>query len=382
VKPIAAPTRLFGLDSLRAFAVLFVMLYHLTIFGELPSRILPVTYFGWMGVDLFFVLSGFLIGQQALKPYLSGERPSIAQFYRRRAYRILPAYLVVLALYFLAPGWRESPHIAPLWKFLTFTMNFGFSFDRRSFSHAWSLCVEEHFYLALPLLIALLMRRPSARKTAAVLAFVVLFGIVLRAFLITHYPDEVWTGIYYPSYTRLDGLLTGVALAVVRTFRPAWWHPLMQRGHTLLLSGAVCIGCVVWMFRKHDLGNNTGSAMWGVILGFPLLSLGLGLITASSVSKNGLLARMRVPGAETTSTLAFSLYLTHKAIGHIVMQHFPQITLPQGPGSWLLYGVTCFSAAALLHVAVERPFLRLRDRVTRHSFTSALENEMCKEPAL
>jgi peptidoglycan/LPS O-acetylase OafA/YrhL len=382
VKPIAAPPRLFGLDSLRAFAVLFVMLYHLTIFGELPSRILPVTYFGWMGVDLFFVLSGFLIGQQALKPYLSGERPSIAEFYRRRAYRILPAYLVVLALYFLAPGWRESPQIAPLWKFLTFTMNFGFSFDRRSFSHAWSLCVEEHFYLALPLLIALLMRRPSARKTVAVLAFVVLFGIVLRAFLITHYPDEVWTGIYYPSYTRLDGLLSGVTLAVVRIFRPAWWRPLMQRGHTLLLSGAVCIGCVVWMFRKHDLGNNTGSPMWGVILGFPLLSLGLGLITASSVSENGLLARVRVPGAETIATLAFSLYLTHKAIGHIVMQHFPQITLPQGPGSWLLYVVTCFSAAVLLHVAVERPFLRLRDRVTRHNFTCALENEMCKEPAL
>jgi peptidoglycan/LPS O-acetylase OafA/YrhL len=136
VKPIVAVARLFGLDSLRAFAVLFVMLYHLTIFGELPSRILPVTYFGWMGVDLFLVLSGFLIGQQALTPYLIGQRPAIAEFYRRRAYRILPAYLVVLALYFLAPGWRESLNIAPLWKFLTFTMNFGFSFGRRSFSHA------------------------------------------------------------------------------------------------------------------------------------------------------------------------------------------------------------------------------------------------------
>src|ERR1700722_153550 len=124
MKPIAAPARLFGLDTLRAFAIVVVMLYHLTIFGELPMRILPVTYFGWMGVDLFFVLSGFLIGQQALKPYLVGQRLSVAEFYRRRAYRIFPAYLVVLALYFLVPGWRESPHLAPLWKFLTFTTNF------------------------------------------------------------------------------------------------------------------------------------------------------------------------------------------------------------------------------------------------------------------
>jgi peptidoglycan/LPS O-acetylase OafA/YrhL len=382
VKLIAAPTRLFGLDTLRVLAIVVVMLYHLTIFGELPSRILPVTYFGWMGVDLFFVLSGFLIGQQALKPYLIGQRLSISEFYRRRVYRILPAYLVVLALYFLAPGWRESQRLAPLWKFLTFTMNFGFSFDRRGFSHAWSLCVEEHFYLVLPLLVVLLMRLPSARKTIAVLASVVLFGIILRAFLITHYPDEVWTGIYYPSYTRLDGLTIGVALAIVRTFRPTWWHHLMERGHTLLFIGISCVACVVWMFREQDLGNDSGSAMWGVILGFPLLSLGLGLITASSVSKNGLLARVRVPGAETIATLAFSLYLTHKAVGHIVMQHFPQITLPQGPGSWLLYAVTCFSAALLLHVVVERPFLRLRDRVTRHQSISALEDEMRKEPAL
>jgi peptidoglycan/LPS O-acetylase OafA/YrhL len=94
MKLIAAPTRLFGLDTLHALAIVVVMLYHLTIFGELPTRILPVTYFGSMGVDLFFVLSGFLIGQQALKPYLSGHRPSIAEFYRRRAYRKYPARML------------------------------------------------------------------------------------------------------------------------------------------------------------------------------------------------------------------------------------------------------------------------------------------------
>jgi len=372
--------RLFGLDSLRALAVLVVMLYHLTIFGELPMAILPVTYFGWMGVDLFFVLSGFLIGQQVLKPYLSGHRPSILDFYRRRAYRILPAYLVILSLYFVWPAWREAPWLAPLWKFLTFTMNFGFSFDRRAFSHAWSLCVEEQFYLVLPLMVLLLMRRPSVRVVVGTLASVVFFGIALRAFLITHYPDEVWTRIYYPSYTRLDGLVTGVGLAIVRTFRPAWWQRLMQRGHTLFFSGVVCVGCVVWMFRGYDLGNDTGPAMWGIVLGLPLLSLGLGLITASSVSSNGILARFKVPGAETIAKLAFSLYLTHKAVGHIVMLRFTEITSRQGPASWLIYAVMCFSAAALLHIFVERPFLRLRDR--RRKTTAALEAEMWREPAL
>jgi len=382
VKPITPPTRLFGLDTLRALAILVVMFYHLTIFGELPARLLPVTYFGWMGVDLFFVLSGFLIGQQALKPYVNGQRLFILEFYRRRAYRILPAYLIVLALYFLVPGWREAPQLAPLWKFLTFTMNIGFTFDRRAFSHAWSLCVEEYFYLVLPLLVTILMRRPSTRKTVATLASVVLFGIALRAFLITHYPDDAYTRVYYPTYTRLDGLLTGVTLAIVRTFRPAWWHTLMQRGHTLFLASIVCVGCVVWMFRGYDLGDSIGPAMWGVVLGFPLLALGLGLITASSVSANGVLARVKIPGAETIATLAFSLYLTHKAVGHIVMQRFPQIASEQGPASWVLYGFACLAVAWLLHVAVERPFLRLRDRDARLKSTDGLEAEMFKEPAL
>jgi peptidoglycan/LPS O-acetylase OafA/YrhL len=377
-----AQTRFHGLDTLRAFAVLAVVLYHLTIFGELPGRILPVTRFGWMGVDLFFVLSGFLIGQQVLKPYLHGQRLSIMQFYRRRAYRILPSYLVVLGLYVFVPPWREAAQLAPVWKFLTFTMNFGFSFDQRAFSHAWSLCVEEHFYLLLPVMVALLMVRPSFSKTAAMLAALVLLGIALRTYLITRYPNDVYTRIYYPSYTRLDGLLAGVALALMRAFRPVWWSRLMQRGHALFVAGIACIAAVVTMFWQNDVGSSDGLAWWGTVIGFPLLSLGLGLITASSVSNQGILARVKMPGAETLAAWAFTLYLTHKAVAHLVLLRFARITSAHGPASWLLYTSTCLLVAWLLHVAVERPFLRLRDRAARRQTTAALEAESLNEPAL
>ena len=153
-------------------------------------------------------------------------------------------------------------------------------------------------------------------------------------------------------------------------------------GTTLFLTGAVCIAGVVWMFRDDGLGESTGSAKWGIILGFPLLSLGIGLIVTSSVCENGLLARVKVPGAEFLATLAFSLYLTHKAVAHFIKVHFPDITSAQGPESWLLYAVGCLSVALLLHLAVERPFLRFRDRVTRQKPTSAIEDESRAEPAL
>jgi peptidoglycan/LPS O-acetylase OafA/YrhL len=115
----SSPARLPGLDTLRAIAIVAVMLFHLG--WLLPKSFAPVSRFGWMGVDLFFVLSGYLIGSQLLKPYLAGETPSIAGFYRRRIYRILPAYLFVLSLYFTLPVWREEDGISPLWQFLTFT---------------------------------------------------------------------------------------------------------------------------------------------------------------------------------------------------------------------------------------------------------------------
>ncbi|MBB5318711.1 acyltransferase family protein [Tunturibacter empetritectus] len=107
--------RLPGLDTLRAAAIVAVMSYHLK--SSLPESMAVVAQFGWMGVDLFFVLSGYLIGMQLLKPYASGDRPSIRSFYRRRAYRILPAYLLVLWIYLVFPAWRESPVLPPYGSF-------------------------------------------------------------------------------------------------------------------------------------------------------------------------------------------------------------------------------------------------------------------------
>jgi peptidoglycan/LPS O-acetylase OafA/YrhL len=367
-----------GLDTLRALAILAVMLYHFMPF--LPESFMSVTQFGWIGVDLFFVLSGYLIGTQLLKPYLQGETPSIRDFYIRRAFRILPAYLVVLFLYAKVSVWREAPRLAPVWKFLTFTENLRFDPNFRAFSHAWSLCVEEHFYLILPLLVVGMMRRASARKTALLIVAVLLAGVLLRAFALTHLHDDYWPRIYYPTYMRLDDLLVGVTLALVRTFRPVWWSAIAQRGHSATLAGLILIGSVIWMFR-NGMGDPTGSSAWGTVIGYPLLALGLGSIVASSVSRNGILSRFPVPGARLLATLAFSLYLTHKAVAHLDQTYFSSITEGQGPQAILLYAVTCTLAAALLYLCVERPFMLIRDRLYEQP-RRLVDRQMRSEPAL
>jgi len=151
-----------GLDLLRTAAILLVAVFHIHL-EHAPRFLLPVQQCGWMGVDLFFVLSGYLIGSQLLRPYTRNAVPSVRLFFLRRAFRVLPAFLVVLFVYFLFPAFRERPNLPDLWRFLTFTQNFGLQAPA-AFSHDWSLCVEEHFYLVLPLLFLWLMRKPNLRR--------------------------------------------------------------------------------------------------------------------------------------------------------------------------------------------------------------------------
>ena len=204
-----------GLDLLRALAIIVVVVYHAALFGfKLPGR---VDRFGWIGVDLFFVLSGYLIGGQLLAPLARDQRIKLGRFFTRRALRIMPAYFVVLAIYFLLPSWREYPEMSqPLWKFLLSVQNIALH-GGTAFSHAWSLAVEDQFYLALPFLLLFLYRRP--RAAIIVPCLIVIGGIALRAFLAAQNPSvdggvsfrgfQAW--IYYPTWTRLDPLVFGVA---------------------------------------------------------------------------------------------------------------------------------------------------------------------------
>ena len=109
------------------------------------------------------------------------------------------------------------------------------------------------------------------------------------------------------------------------------------------------------------------------MFGFPLLSLGLGLLLASSLSPNSVLARLRLPGVGAIATLAYSFYLTHKAIMHLDRVFIANWVALEGSVGLLIYAATCFAAAYMLHIVVERPFLRMRERqlVDRTGFAAS-----------
>ncbi|MDR7295099.1 peptidoglycan/LPS O-acetylase OafA/YrhL [Pelomonas aquatica] len=351
-----------GLDLLRSIAIAWVMLFHAFLVGGLGPGFAWLSRFGWAGVDIFFVLSGFLIGSQLLRTLQRGERLSLRDFYQRRAWRILPAFAVVLAVYAAFPVLREAPGLEAGWQFATFTLNLLIDYSHnQAFSHAWSLCVEEHFYLLFPLVAWWFTRRPSAARFIGLCGGLVMLGIALRTGVWLRddalNPPRNWfvEDIYYPTWMRLDGLLAGVVLAALRVYRPALWARLQARSTWLLMGGLATAGLALWLFR-----DRTG--LLANAVGWPLLSLGLGLLVLSATAPRGWLGRWRVPGAGWVAAISYSLYLSHKLAMHAVHEWLAPMLPVQGLALFAVYAAAIVLVGAALHHAVERPCLRLRDR--------------------
>jgi peptidoglycan/LPS O-acetylase OafA/YrhL len=351
-----------GLDLLRALAIIVVVIYHAGIMGfPMPGR---VHRWGWIGVDLFFVLSGYLIGGQLLAPLARNEQINLKRFFARRALRIMPAYFVVLAIYFLLPSWREYPEMSqPLWKFLLSIQNIALH-GGTAFSHAWSLAVEDQFYLALPFILLLLIRSPRGAIVIPCLIFV--GGILLRAFLAYQHPAEIsgvtfrdyqaW--IYYPTWTRLDPLVFGVALAAIEKFRPQWWKRLMDLAIWLWLPGFALIIFALWLGEGDYLEFST------VICQFPVLAFGFAALLLCAQSDRLPFRRFRIPGAAFIASIAYSAYLVQKLVIHGAGE-FCRTHEVDPTSAYALIGVeVCvYAGAAILFLTIERPFLQLRHRV-------------------
>lgn len=372
-------SRAVGPDVLRSLAILLVMLVHLPLEAT-PALLVGVRAYAWLGVDVFFVLSGFLIGTQLFKEVSISGGVDLKSFYLRRAFRIFPAFFLVLGLFALFPVLRDAETMQPAWNFATFTVNFNFD-PRvgRAFSQAWSLCVEEHFYLVLPVLVLLLHRRISMAWTLIIIFATVFGGMILRYAL-----WEVQVGtlieseklrdafavylrdVYYPTYTRLDGLVFGVVLAAARHFKPALYKRYAPPRVAVPLGIAFIAAALVLFSIRGPLAETNlflvFQAQPGTVAGFPLISVGIALVLGAMLDLEPLLKRWPVPGAMTIATLSYSLYLTHKSAFHVARLILGEENL-QGEIGFVAYLASSFAVATVLWFCVERTFLLLRDRM-------------------
>lgn len=359
--------KLYGLDHLRALAIFYVFLFHYFILsGGQPEWLPDFAKFGWTGVDLFFVLSGFLISSQLFVQIKQGQNISFKQFFLKRFFRIIPAFLVTVGLYFCFPVFREKESLPPLWKFLTFTQNLGLDLKSfGTFSHAWSLCVEEHFYLFLPLTLILFQQLKFIKKSYWVLIALFLFGFAIRIYsynqiYLPKMEDEnnwlYWYKyIYYPTYNRLDGLLVGVSIATVYQFLPTVWNKVYRYGNLFIVFSLLVLTSAYFLCSDQMTFNAS-------IFGFPLVALGYGFMVIGAISRTSFLYKQSSKITTFIATLSYGIYLTHKGVIHVTHQLFKDFEIDNNL-MLLICMTTCVAFAYLLHLTIEKPFMKLRNRI-------------------
>ena len=358
----------YGLDNLRAFAIIMVMLFHYPRWFPHPAWFPNFLKFGWTGVDLFFVLSGFLISSQLFAQIKKEGSFSMKDFYIKRFFRIIPIYYFVLALYFLFPVLSDDQLLPPLWKFLTFTQNLGFSdFEtHRSFGVVWSLCVEEHFYLLLPATLLLLLKTGWFKKAGVLLLILFAFGFLMRLYgwYEVYIPQSngienraLWIeAIYYPTYCRLDGLLVGVAIAGFYNYLPTLFSRFSKYANGLIVLGLLILTTAYFLFT-NSIGFGRS------IFSFPMVSIGFGCMVLGAIMPTSFLYKWKSAVLSMIAKLSYSLYLIHMGVILIVQKIFFEWGIAK-ESNWVfvLSIIFCIVLSVVLHYSIERPFMKMRSR--------------------
>jgi peptidoglycan/LPS O-acetylase OafA/YrhL len=357
-----------GLDHLRALAISLVFMYHYTIFqhpGWMNNRFI---HFGWCGVDLFFVLSGFLISNQLMAVWERRQQIPFREFYIKRIFRIFPPYFFVLLIYIFVPAFHERETLAPLWKMFSFTQNYGQDIRRYgTFSHAWSLCVEEQFYLLLPIILLWVLSSGLKKKAGWLIPAIFLLTMICRLisweiFLKPNIDSDDfgmnwYKLIYYPTYTRLDGLMVGVGIAAIYRFREKWLTHFKPYANLLIIAG--CVLFVLSLFLCLDQQSAAST-----IFGFSLIAISFGSFVFSAILPGSFLFRAKSIITKNLAVLSYSLYLSHKGIIHLTQKSLTGLGL-QGDSNWML--LICIVAsiigALLMRILIEKPFFRMRNKM-------------------
>jgi peptidoglycan/LPS O-acetylase OafA/YrhL len=346
-----------NLDALRGIAILMVLGRHAGMAVDNLHATNPFTFYtmriGWAGVDLFFVLSGFLISGLLFGDYQQWGRIHLGRFYIRRGFKIYPAFYTLIATGVLIDLVMPGHHFTTkgLLPELTFFQDYFFGI----WGITWSLAVEEHFYICLPLLLLLMIRRNPQRPFAAlplVFAAIAVFCLVCR-FWVGWKQDGIinpWICVF-PTHLRIDGLMFGVLICYFKRFQPRvfQWMASWPGGWAVIAAAVALLSILPLESRQMHT--------WG----FTVLYVAFGFMVAKAVAFEGprpiramssMLARIGV--------YSYSIYLWHMFYVWKILPHF-HIKSPM-----LLYWLTIIGAILFGIVAakiIEMPALRFRDRM-------------------
>lgn len=378
--PRAAAPRLVELDVLRAVAVVAVLGSHFPFLGKLDHLHVPAPVLGllgvweragWMGVDLFFVLSGFLVSGLLFREYARDRRVDGKTFFLRRGLKIYPAFYFFLLV--------SAPLIAKIadpvppvvyWVRFAGEVMFLQNYYGSLWNHTWTLAVEEHFYLLLLALVVVLARRGRGaadpfRRIPAIFVGVAVLALASRCYLASELlrtgDEDLEDRILVWTHNRIDSLFFGVVISYAWHLHPAATRAWARRWWPALLAVfAAGVAPAMALARPGHLVIST--------IGFTLQYLAFGaLLLATLVWAEGSGAARVLRWLTPVARLgrhSYSVYLWHMVVATFGV-HFLRRALGRSDLLGLeivAYVVGAVVVGVVLSLVVEQPVLRLRER--------------------
>lgn len=354
---VESPKRIYSLDVLRGAAVLLVLFCHMPTEGLTGAGLFLQTI-GWSGVDLFFVLSGFLISGLLFNELDKTGTLELKRFWLRRGFKIWPSYyftymgaMILRAAYEIHTGNTANTYSRFRAKIpsYVFVQNY-FPVEAR-WNHSWSVAIEEHFYLALPLLLLLVNRKRLIPYGAAV--SVIVLALRLARF---YSGDADWQDFYYPTHLRVDALCFGVMLCYVFRYHQETFRRLVSPWLLILLP-------LVSLAYFYPLETSGFAVTWE----FTILYLVYGGMVALARAYPHFGEKWPWRGVAHLGVYSYTIYLAHSVINTIPGYGWLRESVGKGwPDRVLFFAASILLGVVISH-AVERPFLGLRARLFRTS---------------
>lgn len=353
--------RIYGLDFLRAFAIFCVVDGHAShlLSGTKMEFInkIPLPH----GVDIFFVISGFLIGLSFLSysdKHQTVDIKKTLRFYARTALRILPNYYVIMLLYciLISNGIVNGDmHAFPLWRFFTFTQNLVKPFHS-FYWESWSLSVQWWFYVIFPLLLMIISSKSGNIKkiTPYICLFFILTSLIFRGVVSKNVTDDFWWDVWIRKTvaSRMDNIYIGVLAAWVRFYV----YDLWKRYAVKSLVFGIILMIATFFIPKHN-GIFYANVIYltlapvAIVLWLPYLTS----VKESKTFVGDIISHF--------SILSYAMFLTNLMLVQIIDNNFAELSRQMGAYSYFVYWLLVIISSYILYIVVEKQFVKLRTRL-------------------
>lgn len=348
-------TRKLYLDKLRGIAVILVLFRHITlpetnnIFSDVITYLQQI---GWIGVDLFFVLSGFLVSGLIIEEYKKNNHFNVKKFLIRRAFKIYPPFycLIIITLLYSFIYKKQDVNITSLLAELFYFQNY----IPGLWNHTWSLAVEEHFYILLPILFILTVNRQRNFRTliTVIALLIVIFNLIRIINANQIFQNE---NLIFYSHFRLDSLLFGVLIRIISSSR----YECLIKNKNMILKfvylGPVIILAFISSIPLYSILNFT--------LGYSLIYVCFGLMLLGLSLKDEIDVKNKSTWIATIGKYSYGIYLWHMPIKFWAINFFKLFIEANYLAEIVIYLTVSIAFGIIFSKNFEFPILKLRDKL-------------------